>query len=163
MWAFWVCVQVTTNILIHARSFYWELHTPNSHRMYIYMSIHRYSPQMYTHICSQLLSKNTVTAPNVLCQWKSRHTWHPHPCCLEAETHKADNSYWQTCPAPNPSILNARTRKHTQYHMFPHLSALVQTDVFRALRMLRVSFVFRSKSKALVIFQMYVVTAHGHF
>lgn len=58
---------------------------------------------------------------------------------------------------------HARTRKHTQYHMFPHLSALVQTDVFRALRMLRVSFVFRSKSKALVIFQMYVVTAHGHF
>lgn len=46
MWAFWVCVQVTTNILIHACSFYWELHTPNSHRMYIYMSIHRYSPQM---------------------------------------------------------------------------------------------------------------------
>lgn len=69
MWAFWVCVQVTTNILIHARSFYWELHTPNSHRMYIYMSIHRYSPQMYTHICSQLLSKNTVTAPNVLSQF----------------------------------------------------------------------------------------------
>ena len=87
------------------------------------------STHTHTHTCRQLLCKNTVTVPSVLCQqgvpvpvftpkhsaWL-RHTQHPRPCCLQRETHKADRSHWQT-PAATPSdsifiILRHKLRTH---------------------------------------------------